>query len=191
MPWPSGDDQEVLTKHELQEPVTYPYAVDIEYTLYVENIGNVDVWIAEVINLLPVGINYIENTCGSTDLDCLTNAPSKLHYISQLDRQRVTWTFNPTTILVVPGQTKTISFSADAIIFEGNYWVDLLVSFDPYFPEKVYTWPTAVLTVVEVYTVEIIVDGVVVPNALTLWVQAEDGGVQEWNINFSYNGGAG
>ena len=79
----------------------------------------------------------------------------------------------------MPGQTKTISFSADAIIFEGNYWVDLLVSFDPYFPEKVYTWPTAVLAVVEVYTVEIIVDGVVVPNALTLWVQAEDGGASQ------------
>ena len=59
----------------------------------------------------------------------------------------------------------------------------LLNSFYPYFPEKVYTWPTAVLVVIDVYTVGITVDGeVVVPGVLTLWVQAEDGGVEEWNI---------
>ena len=84
---------------------------------------------------------------------------------------------------MAPGQSKTLPFSADAIIFEGNYWVDLLVSFDPYFPEKVYTWPTAVLAVVEVYTVGITVNGeVVIPDALKLWVQAQDGGVEIWNI---------
>jgi uncharacterized repeat protein (TIGR01451 family) len=163
-----------------------PYAIDIGYTIKVENIGTVDLAITEFIDLLPVGIEYLENTCyNSPDPFCIADPPFKKHHVQPdtVDRWRITWKFG-TPILIAPGASATLDFSAEALAFQGNYWVDLLVSFDGVFPEKIYTWPTAVIAVKEEYSVvEITVnDEVLEIKVLDLVVQAYGGQVLNWNI---------
>ncbi len=184
-PGPAVQVRQSLKKVELKEPV-FPYAIDIEYTIEVANIGTVDLVISDMVDLLPKGIAYVANTCEFSDTNCITDAPSQMHYIAnsggeEVDRWRVTWKFNP-GVVVAPGETKTLDFSAEAISAQGNYWVDLLVGFEDYFPEKRYTWPTAVIAIKDVYTVAVIVNGAPGPTLLDLWVQVEGGEVQMWNI---------
>ena len=115
----------------------------------------------------------------------ITDAPSNLHYVSTLDRQRVTWKFNSSPIVIAAGTTKTLKFKADGTNGQGNYWVDLLADFQQgSFHEKVYTWPTALVAIKDTYLVtgtdangnEFII-------ALQVEVQGEDGLIAKWNIN--------
>ena len=56
------------------------------------------------------------------------------------------------------------------------------MSFDGAFPEKVYTWPTAVVAVKEVKILEFVLNGVVQEGSLVLWVQAGGGEINHWTI---------
>ena len=78
-----------------------------------------------------------------------------------------------------------LTFDTNGVVPQGNYWVDLLVDFGGgTFPEQVYTWPTAVVAIKDVYEVtatdengnEILID-------LQVWVQGEDGLISVWNIS--------
>ena len=69
----------------------------------------------------------------------IIDAPFNLQYVPTLDRQRVTWKFNP-TISIASGTTQTLEFIATADVGQGVYWVDLLVDFEEgTFDEKLYT----------------------------------------------------
>ncbi|MEE8465292.1 MAG: hypothetical protein V3S68_02375, partial [Dehalococcoidia bacterium] len=92
--------------------------------------------------------------------------------------------FNP-TIPIAPGASLTLLFTADAVNGQGVYWVDLLTEFGVgVFSEKVYTWPTALISIKDVYDVIAVdEDGYVVLFDLEVWVQGEEGLIANWSIN--------
>lgn len=137
--------------------VPYTYTFEVGYTIKVDNIGSDDLTIQEFIDLLPVGYSYLSmSTDPSVDI---SNAPFQLHQVIQINRQRVTWKFNP-NILVASGTSKTLKFIATTAVIRGNYWNDLLVDFGgSSFPEDRYTWPTALVSVKDVYDVTATEDG--------------------------------
>ena len=162
--------------------IPYTYTLEVGYTIKVENIGTEDLEITGFIDLLPVGYSYSANIILGSDI---TDAPSNLHYVSTLDRQRVTWKLDGAPIVIAAGTTKTLKFKADGTNGQGNYWVDLLADFQQgSFDEKVYTWPTALVAIKDTYLVtgtdangnEFII-------ALQVEVQGEDGLIAKWNIN--------
>ena len=121
--------------------IPYTYTLRMGYTITVDNIGSEDLDLTLFEDLLPVGFTYF-----ATDpLGSITDTPFKLNYVPTLDRQEVTWKFNP-AISIAPGNKETLIFTADAVSGQGVYWVDLLTSFGVgAFSEKVYSWPTAAL----------------------------------------------
>jgi uncharacterized repeat protein (TIGR01451 family) len=157
----------------------YTYSFDVDFTIKIDNIGTDDVTLKEFIDLLPVGFFYA-STNPSGDI---TDIPDKLHQVSQVDRQRVTWKFNP-EIPLLSGTSKTLKFSTTASITRGNYWSDLLVDFGGgTFSEDRYTWPTALISVKDVYTVTATDDaGNNQVIALQVWVGDENGVIDTWTL---------
>lgn len=157
----------------------YTYSFDIDFTIKIENIGTDDVTLKEFIDLLPVGFSYA-STSPSGDV---TDMPDQLHQVSQVDRQRITWKFNP-EVPLLSGTSKTLKFSTTASITRGNYWSDLLVDFGGgSFAEDRYTWPTALISVKDVYTVTAIDDeGNNQVIALQVWVGDENGVIDTWTL---------
>lgn len=157
----------------------YVYTFDVQYDINVENIGDVDLTVSEFVDLLPVGYAYFS----VEPIGTITEAPFNLHYNSQLDRQQVTWNFNP-QVVVLPGETQTLTFNAIGTAPMGTYWADLLVGFaNGTFPEKVYTWPTAVVSVKDVYRV-IAVDasGNEIVVGIQVWIEGENGVIANWGL---------
>ena len=102
---------------------------------------------------------------------------------NQVDRQRVTWRFDP-DITLASGTSKTLSFSATASLTRGDYWSDLMVDFGGgSFSEDRYTWPTALISVKDVYAVTATDD---VDNnqviSLEVWISDESGVIDTWNL---------
>ena len=112
-----------------------------------------------------------------------TEAPSNLHHVPQLDRQRVTWNFSP-DVALASGETINLTFDATGTAPHGNYWVDLLVDFaGGTFPETLYTWPTAVVSVKDVYQVTAIdADGNETVIDLQVWIEGENGLIASWGL---------
>ena len=160
--------------------IPYTYTLEVDYTLEVENIGTADLVPAGFIDLLPVGFNYLKVIPGGD----ITDAPFNLHHVSKLDRQRVTWKFTP-NIPMAPGTTQTLKFKAVAIVGQGVYWVDLLVDFEfGTFHEKVYMWPTAIVSIKDVYDVTAVdAEGNLILIDLQVQVQGPEGLIASWNIN--------
>ncbi len=113
----------------------------------------------------------------------ITDAPFKLHHVSQVDRQRVTWKFNP-DVQEASGTAKTLTFSTTAIVTNGNYWSDLLVDFGGgSFSEDRYSWPTALVSVKDVYDVTATDDeGNAQVIALQVWIGDLNGVINTWNL---------
>ena len=103
--------------------------------------------------------------------------------MSQVDRQRVTWKFNP-EIPLESGTAKTLIFSTTASLTSGNYWSNILVDFGRgSFSEDRYIWPTALILVKDVYTVTATDDaGNNQVIALQVWVGDENGAIDTWNL---------
>ncbi len=78
---------------------------------------------------------------------------------------------------MLSGTSKTLKFSTTASITRRSYWSDLLVDFGGgSFAEDRYTWPTALISVKDVYTVTAIDDeGNNQIIALHVWVGDETG----------------
>ena len=158
--------------------IPFTYTLEVGYTLKVENIGTADLDLGGFTDLLPEGFSYfLMDQSGD-----ITDAPFNLHLVPTLNRQQVTWRFNP-AIPLASGTSQTLKFKTEAVNGQGVYWADLLVDFDGSFPEQVYTWPTAVVSIKDVYDVtatdedgnEIVID-------LQVWLQGENGLVATWII---------
>ena len=157
----------------------YTYTFDIDFTIKVDNIGTEDLTIAGFIDLLPVGFSYLSTSLTGD----ITDAPSQFHQVSQVDRQRLTWNFGP-DVPVASGTAKTLIFSTTATITQGNYWSDLLVDFGGgSFSEDRYSWPTALVSVKDVYDVTATDDeGNTVVIALQLWIGDQNGIINTWSL---------
>lgn len=154
----------------------FTYNVDIDYTITVSNIGTLPLTLAGLIDLLPEGFSYDSISDGD-----ITVAPSQLQQVSQLDRQKVTWDFSP-QILIEPGTAKTLRFSTTAVIGQGYYWVDLLAQFaGGSFPEQIYTWPTALFRLRDVYDVTVTTGSGTVVLSAQVWLEGAGGGTT-WDI---------
>ena len=159
--------------------IPYVYSFDVIYDITIENIGDTDVTLAGFVDLLPPGHAYFATEPTGT----ITDAPSNLHLVPQLDRQRVTWDFSP-QVVVASGGTATLTFKANSVATTGTYWTDLLVSFaNGLFPEQKYTWPTAVVSVKDVYEV-IAVDesGNEIVSGIQVWIEGESGIIANWGL---------
>jgi len=157
----------------------YTYTFGIDYTITVDNIGADDLTISGIIDLLPVGFSYVSmNLAGG-----ITGAPSQLHQVAQVDRQRVTWALNP-DVPLTSGTSKTLKFTTTASVTQGNYWSDVLVDFGGgSFAEDRYTWPTALVSVKDVYDVTAVdADGNALVIALQVWIGDQNGVINTWNL---------
>ena len=157
----------------------YTYSFDIDFTIKIDNIGADDLTLKEFIDLLPTGFSYV-STDPSGDI---TDVPDQLHQESQVDRQRITWKFNP-NIALASGMSKTLIFSTTATITKGDYWSDLLVDFGGgSFSEDRYSWPTALVSVRDVYNVTVTDDeGNNLVITAQVWIGDENGVVNTWNL---------
>jgi len=127
----------------------YLYTFDIDFNVTVNNIGSISITIKEYIDLLPPGFSYV-STSPNGDI---TEIPHNLHHENQVDRQRVTWKFNPDVELST-GESQSLVFTTIASLIRGNYWSNLLVDFaGGAFSEDRYNWPIALILVRDVYTV--------------------------------------
>ena len=160
--------------------VPYTYTFDVRYLIDVENIGTMDVTLAGFIDLLPEGFSYFS----MEPTGDITEAPSNLHQINQLDRQRVTWDFSP-QVTLAPGQNVELEFNATGLVGQGNYWVDLLVAFaEGTFSEKRYTWPTAVVAVKDVYVITAIdANGKEIVVGTQVWIEGDNGLIANYGLN--------
>ncbi|MBO19210.1 MAG: hypothetical protein CL732_01550 [Chloroflexi bacterium] len=157
----------------------YTYTFDIDYTITVDNIGVDDLTLAGYIDLLPVGFSYV-STSQTGDI---TEAPSQLHHVNQVDRQRITWNFS-SDIPLPSGTAQTLEFTATATVTQGNYWSDLLVDFGGgSFPEDRYSWPTALVSVKDVHDVTAVdKNGNAIVIALQVWIGDQNGVINTWNL---------
>lgn len=166
-----------ISTNEYVSPYTYSFTAD--YNITVENIGTDNVTIKEFIDLLPVGFSYV-STDQSGDI---IEPPDQLHHENQVDRQRISWKFNP-EIPLLSGTSKTLTFTTTATVTRGYYWSDLLVDFGGgTFAEDRYSWPTALISIVDSYNVTATDDeGNKQVIALQVWIADADGIVSTWNL---------
>ena len=147
------------------DPQQYSFTAD--YSLTVKNIGESTLKVGPkgqtkygLRDLLPLGFCYQAPTVytGPTTQGPDPNVvPPKLNIPKgnkscpdSDTRQQLDWDFS---VDLVQGQTATLAYSATATVARGDYWSDLLVNFDDSqeFPEAMYTWPAAVVTVKDAF----------------------------------------
>lgn len=155
----------------------YVYTFDIDYKITVKNIGSDELGIKEYIDLLPEGFSYVSTSSSGDIID----TPHNLHHESQANRQRVTWRFDD-EIELDPAESKSLIFTTTASITRGDYWSDLLVDFDGgAFAEDRYTWPTALISVRDVYTMTATDDqGNTQVIDAEVWLGDQNGSVRTW-----------
>ena len=142
-------------------------------------IGEDNLTISGIIDLLPTGFAY-SSTDQSGDI---TDVPSQLHTVPQVNRERVTWNFNP-DVSLASGTSKSLIYTATATITQGNYWSDVLADFGGGdFPEDIYTWPTALVSVKDIYDVQATdSSGNQIVIALQVWVGDLNGVINTWDL---------
>lgn len=118
-------------------PATY------NYTIVVQNLGTVMLNVSRVRDLLPLGFLY---GAGSTSGDIAQEDPNTTNFQG---RQRLDWNFVP-RLQIYPGETRTLSFEAEATVEPGRYWNDVWTDLDE-LAESVYTWPTAMIETMGVF----------------------------------------
>jgi len=163
-----------ISTDEYTSPYTYSFTADCDIT--VENIGADDVTIKEFIDLLPVGFSYV-STSQSGDI---ADPP---HHLHQVDRQKITWKFNP-EIPLPPGESKTLTFTTTSAASRRYYWSDLLVGFGVgTFSEDRYSWPTALVSIIDSYNVTATdEEGNNQVIALQVWISDADGLISTRNL---------
>ena len=158
----------------------YVYTFDFDYRVTLTNIGSDELEVKEFIDLLPEGFSYV-STSQSGDI---TETPHNVHHNSQVNRQRVTWKFDD-EIELDPGETQSLIFTTTASIPRGDYWSDLLVDFDGgTFPEDRYTWPTALISIRDVWSMTATDDdGNQQVIDAEVWFGGVDGAVHSWTLD--------
>ena len=157
----------------------YTYSFNADFSITIDNIGADNVTLKEFIDLLPEGFSYLPTDPNGD----ITDIPQQLHHENQVNRQRVTWKFNP-EISLPSGTSQTLTFTTTASVTRGVYSSDLLVDFGGgTFSEDRYTWPTATISIVDSYTVTATDDaGNNQVLSLQVWISDDSGLVSIWNL---------
>ena len=97
-------------------------------------------------------------------------------------RQQLDWEF---TVDLAQGTTATLNYSATAQVSRGEYWSDLLVNFDDTqeFPEALYSWPSAVVTVKDAFDIQVTLsDGTTIIVKIRVVVGNSSGTIAQFEI---------
>ena len=156
----------------------YTYSFGIEFTITVDNIGSDDLTLKEFIDLLPLGFSY-QSTSPSGDI---AESPDTVRVLPQSNREEITWKFDP-DIPIASGTTKTLIFSTTASITKGDYWSDLLVDLGGGSFDDIYSWPTALVSVKDVFSVVAVDDqGNELLISAQVWIGDQNGVVNTWTL---------
>ena len=171
-------------------PPASSYSMVIGYTIQIDNIGTGPLTMTRVRDLLPLGYCFVANsaTLGGVPLaDPKVNIPKGQGKPcpDPDDRQQLTWDL---TDQIPSGGSRTLVFNALAVVKAGDHWSDLLVTFneivgDDLELEPVYTWPTSLVTVRDVFNVEAqIGDTNQVIGNYEVWVGSDSGTIVKWTV---------
>lgn len=164
-------------------PPSSTYSVVIGYTIGIKNIGTALLNMIRMCDYLPLGFCYIADSTtyeGNPYPNPELNIPAGSTLCPDDDtRQRVTW---DVTEVIPSGSSRTVAFSTKATLKAGDYWSDLLVTFDE-IPDDVYTWPTALVTIRDAFSAEAkIGDSSKKIGRFEVWVGSESGTLNKWTI---------
>ena len=155
----------------------FTYSFDIDFTITVTNIGEDDLTLKEYIDILPEGFAYLTtNATGD-----ITEIPKKIRTIPPANvREEITWEFTP-LISLPSGASKTLDFRTTANITKGDYWSDLLVDLGGGSFDDIYTWPTALVSIKDVFNITAVdEDGNFELISLQVWIGDLNGVVNSW-----------
>ena len=166
----------------------FTYSVTIGYTIIIENTGSGSRGIEEYRDLLPLGFCYVPGSAvydGGSIGDPQTFMNGNSLCPDDTVRQRLTW--DDLMYTVPSGATKTLDFQAQATVTAGDYWSDLMMTFDQFDDEwgddPVYTWPTALVTIRDSFGAEVrIGDSGQVIGAFQVWVGSDSGTIKRWTV---------
>ena len=79
------------------------------------------------------------------------------------------------------GTSKTLDFSTTAAITKGDYWSDLLVDLGGGSFDDIYSWPTALVSIKDVFNITAVDDdGNFEVISLQVWIGDLNGVVDSW-----------
>ncbi|MCH7712105.1 MAG: hypothetical protein IIC99_00645 [Chloroflexi bacterium] len=164
-------------------PPLSTYSVVIGYTIDIENIGTAPLTVTRIRDLLPLGFCFVTGSAvldGNPLADPVVNIPNNNTPCPDTeDRQRLTWDLSNQ---IASGASRVLVFRALATVKAGDYWSDLLVTFDEN-PDDVYTWPTALVTLRDAFKVEAqIGDTNKVIGTFQVWVGTDTGIINRWTV---------
>ena len=164
-------------------PPSSTYSVVIGYTIDIKNIGTSSLTMTRIRDLLPLGFCFVEDSAtldGNSHPNPALNIPNGgTPCPDDETRQRVTWDLAD----VIPsGASRALVFRALATVKAGDYWSDVLVTFDETVDDA-YTWPTAVVTLRDAFKVEAqIGDSNEVIGTFQVWVGTDTGTINRWTV---------
>ena len=170
-------------------PPAITYSVTIGYTITIENTGTGSRGIEEIRDLLPLGFCFVAGSAiydGASIGDPAIHMKGNTSCPDDSERQRITW--DDLVYLLPSGAAKTLVFQAQATVTAGDYWSDLLLTFDQFDDEwgddPLYTWPTALVTLRDTFKVEAqIGDSNEVIGDFQVWVGTDSGTIKRWTVN--------
>ena len=153
----------------------WEYDLDIGYEIKIKNTGTEELDLNKFTDLLPEGFTYLSPMDLSGDI---TTDPTTA--TTALNRQELTWAFSLTLAVE---ETQTLRFNANAIMTKGNHWSDLITGFaGGTFPQNIYSWPTAVVGVRDVFIITATLDSGEEVIATQILVAADSGTVSTWTL---------
>ena len=169
-------------------PPFITYSITIGYTITIENTGTGSRGIEEIRDLLPLGFCFVPGSAtydGGSIGDPETHMRGNSGCPDDSIRQRLTW--DDLVYHLPSGATKTLVFQSQATVSAGDYWSDLLLTFDQFDDQwgddPAYTWPTALVTIRDTFKVEAqIGDSNEIIGNFQVWVGTDSGTIHRWTV---------
>ena len=149
------------------------------YTISIENTGADPLSIPRVVDQLPEGFSYVDDSISGDFTSATLNGWGSCWGIwcwffatlwevaSGRQGDVLIWTLDP-PILIPAGDTTEVVFEADATVGGGVYWNDAWAFYGSDFEDRIYTWPTAPVYAMDVFEITATYDGKSV--TLEVWV---------------------
>ena len=170
----AGEEVEVITTVDVTPSPDDPDMIRATYTIEITNVTDTELHIWWIRDKLPPDFTYV---LGSTTADITDRNP--FPRLVLWGQQRLNWFFIFGLPSLLPGETKTLTFEADAPLTAGNYYNEVWVFFVELSENHAgYSYPSALVMMQDVY--EISVDGGA-PSS-EIWILDDDVQIYRWNI---------